>query len=155
MVHLIQWCTTSFDQGPLIDISNPSGARQVRRLPFRPMIQKLKFMLIFMSCAVKHKVNIKSYREWGSCYVYIIAMLKLYPMTTVANEELTLNLKWHTSLILQQLTDLDSKVKSKNQLYYHPVNHALAFKTQSKVFQKRAGPGNLIHFITFTAIDSL
>jgi len=34
-----QWCTTFFGQGPLIDILNPSGARQVRRLLYVLWIQ--------------------------------------------------------------------------------------------------------------------
>ena len=43
------------------------------------------FKFMKMWCAVKHKVNIKCYRERDSLllrYFYITVMLKLFPMTT-------------------------------------------------------------------------
>src|SRR6218665_2476850 len=128
-IRVYQWCTTFFGQGPLIDFLNPSGARQVRRLPLRPVNE---YMLKFkkMSCAVKHKVSLKNYREEDSLLLHY-CNVRAFSNDSNGQWPLTLNLKWHTSLILQQLADLDSKVKSKNQLDYHPVNHASAFKASN------------------------
>jgi len=58
-----------FSQGPLIDFLNPSGAMQTSSTtPFMSYEYLLKFMQI--SCAVKHKVNIKSYWERGSLLLH-------------------------------------------------------------------------------------
>jgi len=101
----------------------------VRRLPLRPVNEyMLKFMK--MSCAVKHKVSLKNYREEDSLLLHY-CNVRAFSNDSNGQWPLTLNLKWHTSLILQQLADLDSKVKSKNQLDYHPVNHASAFKASN------------------------
>ena len=52
------------------------------------------------------------------------AMLKLFPKTTMTTDT---NSVMGISPILQQLTDLDSKVRSKKyQLDYRPVNHVSA-----------------------------
>ena len=69
-----------------------------------------EYMLNYMkmSFTVKHKVNLKSYRDRDSL------LLHYCNAKAFSNDLLVLNLKWRTSLILQQLTDLDPKVKSKN-----------------------------------------
>src|SRR6218665_1363202 len=58
-----------------------------------PLCPMNTIMLNFMKmpCTVKHKVNLKSYRERDSLllhYFYITAMLELFPMTTGNKSEM-------------------------------------------------------------------
>ena len=57
-----QWCTTFFGQGPEIGFENLSLAKQVRQLSVCPN-DKCTQKFTNMTCTVKHKVNIKSYKE--------------------------------------------------------------------------------------------
>src|SRR6218665_1524194 len=106
----------------------PFGGQTSATAPFTSCEYMLKFMK--MSCAVKHKVSLKHYREEDALLLHY-CNVRAFSNDSNGQWPLTLNLKWHTSLILQQLADLDSKVKSKNQLDYHPVNHASAFKASN------------------------
>src|SRR6218665_3962239 len=51
---LCQWCTTFFCRGPLIDLLNPSGAKQVSQ----PWSGECLSKCMKMMCTVKHMVNI-------------------------------------------------------------------------------------------------